>query len=100
MVDISLLPWLKIFQSPLPKPICLSEQGWRSGESTRLPLVWPGFNSGVDAICGLSLLLVLFVAPRGFSPGTPAFPLLKTNTSKFQFDLERTETFKRVQMTF
>ena len=45
MVDISLLPWLKIFQSLLPKPICLSEQGWRSGESTRLPLVWPGFKS-------------------------------------------------------
>ena len=27
----------------------------------------PGSNPGVDAICGLSLLLV---APRGFSPGT------------------------------
>ena len=24
--------------------------------------------------CGLSLLLVLFSAPRGFSPGTPVFP--------------------------
>ena len=24
-------------------------------------------------ICGLSLLLVLVVAPRGFSPGTPVF---------------------------
>ena len=29
---------------------------------------------GVDAICGLSLLLVLSLAPRGFSPGTPVFP--------------------------
>ena len=28
----------------------------------------------VDAICGLSLLLVLFLAPRGFSPGTPVLP--------------------------
>ena len=28
----------------------------------------------VDAICGLSLLLVLSLAPRGFSPGTPVFP--------------------------
>ena len=27
-----------------------------------------------DAICGLSLLLVLSLAPRGFSPGTPVFP--------------------------
>ena len=31
-------------------------------------------NPGVDAICGLSLLLVLSLSPRGFSPGTPVFP--------------------------
>ena len=29
---------------------------------------------GLDAICGLSLLLVLISTPRGFSPGTPVFP--------------------------
>ena len=40
----------------------------------------PGFTSGVDAICGLSLLLVLSLAPRGFSPGTPFFPSLQTPT--------------------
>ena len=34
----------------------------------------PGLNPGVDAICGLSLLLVLSLAPRGFSLGTPVFP--------------------------
>ena len=33
-----------------------------------------GSNSGVDAICGLSLLLVLSFAPRAFSSGTPVFP--------------------------
>ena len=33
----------------------------------------PGLNPGVDAICGLSLLLVLSLAPRGFSLGTPLF---------------------------
>ena len=33
-----------------------------------------GSNPGIDAICGLSLLLVLSLAPRGFSPGTPVFP--------------------------
>ena len=33
----------------------------------------PGSNPGVDAICGLSLLLVLSLAPRGFPPGTPVF---------------------------
>ena len=37
----------------------------------------PGSNPGVDAICGLSLLLVLSLAPRGFSPGLRFSPLLK-----------------------
>ena len=34
----------------------------------------PGSNCGVDTIRGLSLLLALCLAPRGFSPGTPVFP--------------------------
>ena len=34
----------------------------------------PGSNPGVNAICGLSLLLVLSLAPRGFSSGAPVFP--------------------------
>ena len=34
----------------------------------------PGSNPGVDAIWGLSLLLVVSLSPRGFSPGTPVFP--------------------------
>ena len=47
------------------------DQGWRSGESTRLPPMWPGF----DAISGLSLLLVInwfspLLPAKGFSPGT------------------------------
>ena len=33
----------------------------------------PRSNPGVDAIRGLSLLLVLFLAPRGSSPDTPFF---------------------------
>ena len=33
----------------------------------------PGSNPGVAAICGVSLLLVLSLDPRGFSPGTPVF---------------------------
>ena len=58
----------------------------------------PGSNPSVDAICGLSLLLVLSLVQRGFSPDTPVFSSLKTNTFKFQFDLERTDTFQRVLM--
>ena len=34
----------------------------------------PCSDPSIDAICGLSLLLVLSFLPRGFSPGTPVFP--------------------------
>ena len=34
----------------------------------------PSSNSRVDALCGLSFLLVLSLALGGFSPGTPVFP--------------------------
>ena len=34
----------------------------------------PGSNHGVKATRGLSLSLVLFLVPRGFSPDTPVFP--------------------------
>ena len=33
-----------------------------------------GLSARVDAICGLSLLLVLSFASRGFYPGIPVFP--------------------------
>ena len=53
------------------------EQEWRSGESTRLPPMKPGSNSGVDAMCELDLLLVFSFDLRGFCPGTTVSPLLK-----------------------
>ena len=34
----------------------------------------PGSIPGLVVISGLSLLLVLVLAPRGFSPGIPVFP--------------------------
>ena len=34
----------------------------------------PGSTTGPSDICGLSLLLVLVLAPRGFSPGILVFP--------------------------
>ena len=49
----------------------------------------PGSNPGVDAICWLSLFLILPFAPRGFFSGYSGFPLSsKTITSKFQCDQE------------
>ena len=84
----------------------------------------PGSNLGVNAICGLSLLLVLSFAPRGFSPslctdppslsknrffwgegrsvhrlyfyGSRFSPLLKNQHQINQIDLEHTNTFKLV----
>ena len=60
------------------------EQGWRSGESTRFPPMWPGFDSWsrchmwvefvVGSICGLSLMLVLVLAPRVFLRVLVFFP--------------------------
>ena len=64
-----------LITSQMDKLVHMGVQCWGSGEGTPLPLMWPaGSNSGDDAICGLSLLLVRSFAPRGFSPGTPVFP--------------------------
>ena len=51
------------------------ELGWRSGESTCLPPVWPGFDSRTWRLkcCWFSSLLA---------------PLLKNQHFKFQFDLD------------
>ena len=48
-------------------------QCWRSGESAALPPMWPGFDSRIGRHMWISLLLLYF-APRGFSPATPVFP--------------------------
>ncbi len=70
--------------------LSLGEQGWRSGESARLPPMWPGFDSGPVSYvgwvcCWFSSLL------RGFFSGSSGFPpSTKTNTSKFQIDQEYT----------
>ena len=58
-------------------------QEWRSDESTRLPLMWPGLSSGCSVV--FSLLREIFLRVLRFSP-----LLSKTNSSKFQFDPECT----------
>ena len=85
-------------------------QGWRSGESTRLPAMWPGFKSRrrrhmwvellvccqepITLCCWFSpLLREVFLRFSSFpSPQKPTLP------NSIQFDLERTDTFKRVHM--
>ena len=51
-------------------------QGWRSGESTRLPPMWPGFDSQIRRQIWAELVGSLLCTER-FSPGIPVFPLLK-----------------------
>ena len=54
----------------------------------------PGSNPSINTICGLSLLLVLSLAPRGFSPGTLVFPspqkptFPNSNSTRNQIDEE------------
>ena len=55
-----------------------------------------GSNPSVDNICGLSLLLVLSFAPRGFSSGTPVFPFFNNQHFQIPIETERTDTFQRV----
>ena len=52
--------------------------------SVRLPPMWPGFDSRT----GLSLLLVLVLAPRVFLRVLRFPSLHKNQHCKFQFDLE------------
>ena len=47
-----------------------NEQGWRSGESTRLPLLWHGFNSQ-----SWRHMCVVFVGALHRSRGFSGFPL-------------------------
>ena len=50
-------------------------QGY-GGESTRLPPMWPGFDSGTRRHMWVKFVGSLFCAER-FSPDTPVSPLLK-----------------------
>ena len=51
-------------------------QGWRSGESTRLPPMWPGFDSLTRHHMWVEFVGSLLCTER-FSPGTLVSPLLK-----------------------
>ena len=87
-------------------------QGWGSGESTRLPpsnvarvqipasTPYVGLAPGLLSGAHHPLLLVLSLVPRGFSPGSPVFPSPQKPTlpNSIQFDLKRTDKFKRVHM--
>ena len=86
----------ELFQKTGVFKVSFREQGCRIGESTHLQQskqCGPHSNPGVDALYWFSpLLREVFFQILQFSP-LPA----RTNTSKFQFDLHLTDTFKRVR---
>ena len=56
----------------------------------------PGSNPGIEAMCGLSLLLVLSLPTRGFSPGTPVFLSIQNPTLPNCNSIWNADTFQRV----
>ena len=67
----------------------VGEQGWRSGESTRPPPVWPGFKSRRRRQIWVEFVVGSLPCSERFFSGYAGFPLSsKTNISKFQFDQE------------
>ena len=69
------------------------EQGWRSGESARLPPMCPGFDSRARRHMWVEFVVGSLLCSERFFSGSSSFPLSsKTNISKFQFDLELSST--------
>ena len=48
-------------------------QGWRSGESARLPPMWSGFDSRTRRHMWVEFVVVSRLYSEGFSPGSPVF---------------------------
>ena len=72
-----LMNWrLKYLGSIFMKKVPLKsqgEQGWRSGESARLPPMWPGFNSRTRRHMWVEFVVGSCPCSKGFSPGSPVF---------------------------
>ena len=62
----------------------------------------PGSNPGVDFIyTWVKFVVGSLPCSERFPPGTPVVPSpLKNNTSKFQFDLECTDTFQDLKNSY
>ena len=67
----------------------ITSLGRRSGESARLPPMWPGFDSRSRRHMWVEFVVGSRPCSERFFSGYSGFPLSsKTNISKFQFDLE------------
>ena len=67
----------------------LGEQGWRSGESARLPPMWPGFDSWTQRHKWIEFVGSLLCSERFFSgySGFPLFPKTNIWFDLIMFDL-------------
>ena len=63
-----------LFIMPITRPNSLGSKGGAVVRAFASYQCGPGSNPGVNATCGLSLLLALFLALRCFSLGTSVFP--------------------------
>ena len=52
----------------------MGSKGWRSGESARLPPMWPGFKSRRRRHMWVEFVFCSLLCSERFSPGTPVFP--------------------------
>ena len=60
-------------RQPIPTRWRVLSQGWRSGNSARLPPMWPGFDS--DPVPYVGWVCCWFsTSLKGFSPGCPVSP--------------------------
>ena len=62
------------------------EQWWRSGETTRLPPMWPGFGFQTRRHMWVEFVSSLLCSER-FFPGYSGFALSSKNLHLIQFDL-------------
>ena len=94
-----IITWLNLTENPNK---CITIKGARVAqwwEHLHLPPMWPGFKSRRRRHMWVEFIVGSLPCSERFFSGYSGFPLSsKTNTSKFQFNLERTDTFKRVHM--
>ena len=64
----SLFTWLCIQSTK-----CKWEQGWQSSESTRLPPMWPGFDSRTQRHMWVEFVVGSRPCSEGFFLGSPVF---------------------------
>ena len=67
--------YVNVILYPLSNQISVSlgEQGWHSGESARLPPLWPGFDSWPQCLMWVEFVVGSRPCSEGFSPGSPVF---------------------------